>query len=202
MLEGANIKSGDNVLVSAAAGGVGSVAGQIARIKGASKVVGITGSAAKCDWLCDEVGYTAAINYKTDSLDQKLGQLFPDGIDVFLDCVGGEILDTALKHLAMRARVAIAGFISTQYLPGSVAGPGNYNNLLFKRARMQGFVYFDYWDRYAEAEAQLGKWYDDGLLIDTEYLTQGLENMPAALADLFTGKNRGIAICQVNADPS
>jgi NADPH-dependent curcumin reductase CurA len=200
MLEGANIKSGDNVLVSAAAGGVGSVAGQIARIKGASKVVGITGSAAKCDWLCDEVGYTAAINYKTDSLDQKLGQLFPDGIDVFLDCVGGEILDTGLKHLAMHARVALAGFIATQYLPDPPTGPANYNQLLFKRARMQGFVYFDYWDRYDEAETQLAKWYDDGLLVNTEYLTEGLENMPAALADLFTGGNHGIALCRVSAD--
>jgi NADPH-dependent curcumin reductase CurA len=201
MLENANIKHGDNVLVSAAAGGVGSVAGQVARIKGASNVVGITGSAAKCDWLCDEVGYTAAINYKTDNLDQELDRLFPDGIDVFLDCVGGEILDTGLKHLAMHARIAIAGFIATQYLPGPPTGPANYINLLFKRASMQGFVYFDYWDRYDEAETQLAKWYDDGLLLNTEYLTEGLENMPAALADLFTGGNHGIAICRVNADP-
>jgi NADPH-dependent curcumin reductase CurA len=197
LLEGGQIKAGDNVLISAAAGGVGSVAGQIARIKGANKVVGLTGTDEKCAWLCDELGYTAAINYTSANLDEKLREHFPDGIDLFLDSVGGTILNTALGHLAMHARVAIGGYISTQYSADTSNGPSNYYNLLFKRARMQGFIYFDYWDRYDEAEQALCKWYDEGLLVNTEYLTEGLENMPAALSDLFTGKNMGIAICKL-----
>jgi NADPH-dependent curcumin reductase CurA len=197
LLEGGQLKAGDNVLISAAAGGVGSVAGQIARIKGAHKVVGLTGTDEKCAWLCNELGYTAAINYTSANLDEQLSEHFPEGIDLFLDGVGGDILNTALGHLAMHARVAIGGYISTQYSSDTSNGPGNYYNLLFKRARMQGFVYFDYWDRYAEAEQTLCKWYDEGRLVNTEYLTEGLENMPAALGDLFTGKNQGIAICKV-----
>lgn len=201
MLEGASIKNGDNVLISAAAGGVGSVAGQVARNLGANKVVGISGSDDKCAWLRNTVGYADAINYKTDDLDERLGELFPRGVDAYFDNVGGDILNTALNHLAMHARVAISGFIATQYSSGQPTGPDNYHNLVFKRARMQGFVYFDYWDRYDEAERQLCEWYDAGLLVNTEYLTEGLENMPAALADLFSGNNRGIAICRVSDDP-
>lgn len=200
LLEGAEVKSGDNVLISAAAGGVGSVAGQVARNMGAAHVVGIAGSAQKCAWLCNELGYDAAINYKADNLDSKLNEYFPNGIDIFLDNVGGEILNTALAHLARNARVAISGFISTQYSAKQHTGPANYPNLLFQRAKMQGFVFFDYWDRYEEAEQQLCAWYDKGLLINTEYLTEGLENMPNALADLFAGNNRGISICRVSPD--
>ena len=201
MLEGARLKSGDNVLISAAAGGVGSVAGQIARIRGANNVIGIAGSDEKCTWLRDTVGYTDAINYKTENLDARLDELLPNGTNVYFDNVGGDILNTALGHMAMHARVAVSGFISTQYSPDPHVGPANYRNLVFKRARMQGFVFFDYWDRYEEAEQQLCEWYDAGLLVNTEYLTDGLENMPAALADLFRGSNHGIAICRVSADP-
>jgi NADPH-dependent curcumin reductase CurA len=197
LLEGGQLKAGDNVLISAAAGGVGSVAGQIARIKGAQKVIGITSTDEKCAWLCDELGYSAAINYKTANLDEKLAEHFPEGIDLFLDSVGGNILNTTLKHLAMHARIAMGGYISTQYSAAASQGPDNYYNLLFKRARMQGFIYFDYWDRYDEAEQALSNWYDQGMLVNTEYLTDGLENMPAALSDLFTGKNQGIALLKV-----
>ena len=154
LLEGAHLKTGDNVLISAAAGGVGSVAGQIARIKGANNVIGIAGSEEKCAWLRDTIGYTDAINYKTENLHARLGELFPDGIDVYFDNVGGDTLNIALNHLAMHARIAISGFISTQYSADQPVGPANYRNLLFKRARMQGFVFFDYWDRYEQAEKQ------------------------------------------------
>lgn len=197
--EAAKLAVGDNVLISGAAGGVGSVAGQIARLKGAGTVAGIAGSDAKCRWLIDELGYSAAINYKTENLNERLAELFPTGIDVFFDNVGGAALDSALAHLALRARVAISGFISTQYAKDEPAGPANYRQLVFKRARMQGFVYFDYWDRYAEAEAALTAWYDQGGLIDTECLYDGLERMPDALAGLFTGANRGISICRVES---
>ena len=200
--EAGEVGPGDNVLISAAAGGIGSVAGQLANIMGAQSVIGIAGSDDKCRWLCDELGFTAAINYKREDLHKRLTELFPDGIDVFFDNVGGATLNTALLHLAMHARVAISGFIATQYGDNTDTGPTNYPQLVFRRARMQGFVYFDYWDRYAEAERKLKDWYDAGELVSTESVDDGLENMPAALATLFTGTNRGIKLCRVADDPS
>ena len=201
MQEAAEIKANDNVLISAAAGGVGSVAGQIARIKGADKVVGLASTDAKCRWLIKSLGYTAAINYRQQDVAEQLATLFPNGIDVYFDNVGGEILDMALQHLAMHARVALSGFIATQYSSDLPTGPAHYTQLLFKRARMQGFIYFDYWDRYSEAEAQLVDWYRQGLLVNCETVDDGLERMPDALASLFTGGNQGIKICRVGPDP-
>jgi NADPH-dependent curcumin reductase CurA len=195
--EAGRLRAGDNVLVSAAAGGVGSCAGQIARIKGAAKVVGLTGSDDKCAWLTNKLGFDAAVNYRTGNLDEQLTELFPEGIDVFFDNVGGEILDCALQHLAMHARIALAGYISTQYAPEGTRGPANYHHLIFSHASMNGFIFFDYWDRYTEAETVLNDWYRRGELINTETLSQGLEHMPAALAGLFSGANRGIAVCRV-----
>jgi len=164
-------------------------------------VVGITSTEEKCRWLCDELGFDAAINYRTDNLNQKLDELFPEGIDVYYDNVGGDILDTALQHLAMQARVIIAGFISTDYETTPSPGPAHYKNILRKRARMQGFVFFDYWDRYDEAEQFLKKWYAEGALHDCEDLDEGLENMPESLASLFTGSNLGCKVCRIAPDP-
>ncbi|MEC9375160.1 MAG: NADP-dependent oxidoreductase [Pseudomonadota bacterium] len=199
--EAGRIKPGDNVLVSAAAGGVGSVAGQIARIKDAGIVVGISSTDQKCQWLCNELGYDVAINYKSENLDNRIRELFPDGVDVFFDNVGGEILNTCLKHLAMNARIALGGYISTQYNEKIFSGPTHYTQLINKRASMQGFVYFDYWDRYAEAEQALVDWYHKGLLTNSESIDEGLEMMPKSLASLFTGENRGIKLCRVSPDP-
>jgi NADPH-dependent curcumin reductase CurA len=201
LLEVGQLKPGQNVLVSAAAGGVGSAAGQIARIHGANKVVGITGTDEKCRWLVEGLGYDAAINYKTQDLSQRLGELFPDGIDIFFDNVGGDILDTALDNLAMHARVLICGFISTDYSPGPHRGPINYRKIVYKRARIEGFIVFDYWDRYGDAEADLLRWYRDGILKNTEDIDEGLEKMPESLASLFTGGNIGVKICRVRPDP-
>ncbi|MGI9290856.1 MAG: zinc-binding dehydrogenase [Gammaproteobacteria bacterium] len=197
LTEGGGIKPGDNVLISAAAGGVGSCAGQIARLLGANTVVGITGSHDKSRWLVDTLGYTAAINHQTDRLDEKLAELFPDGIDLYLDGIGGEMLNTALNHLAMNARISVLGYLSTQYEETNPTLLTNHHQLLFKRASMQGCIYFDYWNRYQSIEKQLCEWFDSGELINTEYLTKGLENMPSALADLFTGGNQGIAVCSI-----
>jgi NADPH-dependent curcumin reductase CurA len=199
--EGGQIKAGDNVLISAAAGGVGSVAGQIARIKGAEAVVGMASSDEKCHWLCEELGFSAAINYRSEDVNEQLAQLFPNGVDLYFDNVGGEILDVVLNHLAMQGRIALSGFISTQYADAPRVGPVNYTQLLFKRAQMRGFVYFDYWDRYDEAEAALSQWYESGKLINSETIDDGLEEMPESLASLFTGGNRGIKICRVSPDP-
>ena len=199
--EAGQLKAGDNVLVSAAAGGVGSTACQIARLRGASQVVGICGSDAKCSWLIDELGVTAAINYKDGNLEARIAELFPNGVDLFFDNVGGNILNAALGNLAMHARVALCGFIATDYATDPVPGPINYRKLVMKRARMQGFIVFDYWDRYGEAENALRSWYETGELVRAEDVVDGLEQMPAAVAGLFTGGNTGVAICRVSEDP-
>jgi len=201
LLETGRMKPGDNVLISAAAGGVGSAAGQIARIRGAGQVVGITGSDAKCRWLIDQLGYDAVINYKTEDVGERIAALFPDGIDVFFDNVGGDILNEALANLALHARVVICGFIATNYSPGPHHGPINYQFLVYKRARMEGFVVFDYWDRFEDAEKDLLSWYREGLLKNTEDVDEGLEKMPESLASLFTGGNTGVKICRVSPDP-
>ena len=135
----------------------------------------MTGSNEKCRWLVEDLGAYAAINYRTDNVDQCLEKLFPDGIDVMFDNVGGQLLNTALDHLAMNARVALCGFIATDYKAGPLAGPINYRELIHRRARMQGFVVFDYWERWAEAEAALLDWYRDGKLVNCEDVDEGLE---------------------------
>jgi NADPH-dependent curcumin reductase len=201
LLDVGALKAGDNVLVSAAAGGVGSVAGQIARIRGAKLVVGTAGSDAKCRWLCEELGFDAAINYRTENVPDRLAELFPGGIDVFFDNVGGEILNAGLAQLALHARVVICGFISSDYSPGPHPGPTNYQCIVYKRARMEGFVVFDYWNRYQEAERDLLGWFRQGLLKTTDDIDVGLEKMPMALASLFTGGNTGVKICRVAPDP-
>ena len=202
LLDVGAMRAGDAVLVSAAAGGVGSIAGQIAKLRGARLVVGTAGSEAKCRWLREELGYDAVINYRTENVDDRLGELFPDGIDVFFDNVGGEILNTALAHLALRARVVICGFIATDYSPGPHPGPINSQHIVYKRARIEGLVVFDYWDRYHEAERDLLDWYRQGTLKIVEDVTEGLEHMPDALASLFTGANTGVKICRVAPDPA
>jgi len=201
LLEVGQMKAGENVLVSAAAGGVGSAAGQIARIRGAKQVVGIAGSEAKCKWLVDELGYDAVINYKMENTGERIAELFPDGIDVFFDNVGGDILNAALANLAMHARVVICGFISTDYSPGPHYGPINYQCIVYKRARIEGFIVFDYWDRYEEAKQDLLSWFREGLLKNTEDEDDGLEKMPESLASLFRGGNTGVKICRVSPDP-
>jgi NADPH-dependent curcumin reductase CurA len=199
--EAGGLRPGDNVLVSAAAGGVGSMAGQIARLTGAARTVGIAGTAGKCEWLCKALGFDAAINYRTDDLAARLRELFPGGIDLFFDNVGGEILDLALANLARGARVAVCGYIASDYAEHK-SGPVNYRHLVYQRARMQGFVVFDYWQRFAEAEAALTAWYRAGQLHDCEDLDEGLERMPDSLRSLFTGRNRGVRLCRVAPDPA
>lgn len=201
LLDVGALRAGETVVISAAAGGVGSVAGQIARIRGAGQVIGIAGTNGKCDWLRSELGLHETINYRSQPVAGRLRELCPDGVDVFFDNVGGEVLNDVLGHLAIGARIAICGFISTDYDPDARHGPINYRKLVTRRARMQGFVVFDYWDRFAEAEADLQNWFRSGLLVNCEDVTEGLDRMPEALASLFTGENRGIKICRVAPDP-
>lgn len=201
LLETGQLKEGDNVLVSAAAGGIGSAAGQIARIKGAKKVVGIAGSDEKCQWLKNELRYDEVINYKSENVGERIKELFPEGIDLFFDNVGGDILNEALGNLAMHARIVICGFIATDYSPGPHHGPINYQRIVYKRARIEGFVVFDYWDQYEKAENDLLEWYRAGELVNAEDEDDGLEKMPDSLGSLFRGGNTGVKICRVSPDP-
>ncbi|NKB44795.1 MAG: zinc-binding dehydrogenase [Alphaproteobacteria bacterium] len=194
------LQAGDTVVVSAAAGGIGSVAGQIARIAGC-RVIGIAGGPEKCQWITEGLGYDCAIDYKSESVGERLDELCPSGVDVFFDNVGGEILDSVLGRLALNARVVICGFIATDYREDLNQGPRNYKNLVRKRARMEGFFIFDYRHRFQEAEGRLRNWYEDGLLLNCEDVDDGLEQMPGTLGSLFTGGNKGIKLCRVSPDP-
>lgn len=192
-------KEGETVLVSAAAGAVGSVVGQIAKLKGC-RVVGIAGGPEKCGWIVDELGFDAAIDYKNEDVPQALRQRCPEGIDVYFDNVGGEILDAALARLARGARVVICGAISQYNNIDSMRGPSNYMSLLVNRARMEGFVVIDYMSRYPEAMREMAGWIAEGRLIAREDVAEGFESFPDALAKLFRGENVGKLVLKVAGD--
>jgi NADPH-dependent curcumin reductase CurA len=188
-------KQGETVVVSGAAGAVGSVVGQIAKIKGC-RVVGIAGGADKCRYVVSELGFDAAIDYKHEDLIEGLKKHCPKGIDVYFDNVGGLILDAALAFLARGARIPICGAIS-QYNSKTIEGPKNYLSLLINRARMQGFVVFDYADRYSEAAVQMAGWMMAGKLKSREDIVPGLGTFPETLLKLFTGDNNGKLVIKV-----
>lgn len=190
-------KAGETVLVSAAAGAVGSVVGQIAKIKGC-RVVGIAGGAEKSAYLKEELGFDEAIDYKDENLSLRsaLMEACPDGVDVYFDNVGGKMLDTVLTRLRMKARVVICGAIS-QYNERKYYGPANYMSLLVNRAKMEGFVVFDYKDRYAEAIGQMAKWTQEDKLKSKEEIHEGLANFPEALLRLFSGEKLGKLVLKV-----
>jgi len=190
LLDTGRLKEGDTVVVSGAAGAVGSVAGQIAKIKGC-QVIGIAGGQEKCRLVTEEFGFDAAIDYRLPDLRRTLRELAPGGVDVYFDNVGGEILDDVLVCLARKARIAICGAIS-QYNETQVRGPANYMMLLVARASMTGFLVFDYADRYPEAMAELAGWYRSGQLVSRETLVSGgVEDFPETLLKLFEGANTG-----------
>ena len=189
-------QAGDTVVVSGAAGAVGTVVGQLAKIKGC-RVVGIAGGAEKCRFLIDELGFDAAIDYKSEDLRKALREHCPQGIDVYFDNVGGEILDLALAQLAMHARVVICGAISQYNATEGVKGPANYLSLLVNRARMQGMVVFDYAARYGEAAREMGGWLADGRLQSREDIVEGFDTFPDALLKLFRGENTGKLLLKI-----
>jgi NADPH-dependent curcumin reductase len=180
---------GETVAVSGAAGAVGASAGQIAKIKGA-RAVGIAGGPEKCALLMEEFGYDAAIDYKSENVPAALKQHCPDGVDVYFDNVGGDILDAVLTRLALGARVVICGAVS-QYNSPEMKGPKNYMSLLVNRASMSGFVVFDYASRYAEAAREMGAWMAEGRLKSREDVVEGLDTFPETLLRLFKGENTG-----------
>jgi NADPH-dependent curcumin reductase CurA len=197
MLDLGQPKPGQTVLVSGAAGATGSVAGQIARIKGC-RVVGIAGGADKCKWLKKQARFDGVIDYKSEDVDVRIGKLCPKGVDIFFDNVGGDILEAALNHLAMHARVVLCGGISGYNATKPIPGPANLMNLVIMRARMEGFIVIDYMDRAHTAVPELLGWISAGELVFQEDIQEGFKNIPATLTRLFTGKNVGKQLLKID----
>jgi len=199
ILEVGKIKEGDVVVVSGAAGAVGSIVGQIAKIKGCT-VIGIAGGADKCNYIVEELGFDAAIDYKNEDVNSRLKEECPKGLDVYFDNVGGEILDFALSRLRMNARIVICGAISQYNNKTAIKGPSNYLSLLVNRATMQGMVVFDWANRYGEAAMAMGTWLSQGKLKSKEAIYEGIENFPETYNRLFTGEKLGKLVLKVIED--
>lgn len=190
------IKEGDVVLVSGAAGAVGSIVGQIAKIKGC-KVIGIAGGEKKCKYVKEELGFDGVIDYKSENLHTALKRECPKGIDVYFDNVGGEILDAALARLRMHARVVICGAISQYNNKENVKGPSNYLSLLVNRATMQGMVVMDYAKDFGKAAKEMGGWLAQGKLKSKEDVYEGIENFHETFLRLFSGDKMGKLVLKV-----
>ncbi|MDF1720049.1 MAG: NADP-dependent oxidoreductase [Minwuia sp.] len=194
-------KPGETVVVSAAAGSVGIFVGQIAKALGC-RAVGIAGGAEKCAWLTEELGFDAAIDYRGGNLFRELKAACPDGVDIYFDNVGGEILETVLFQMNMKGRVVCCGAVS-QYNATAPTGPRNLPGLVVvKRLRMEGFIVMDFEDQDAKAVADLSGWVKDGQVKVVEDIVEGLENAPAALVGLLAGANRGKRMVRVAPDPA
>ena len=192
-------KAGETVVVSGAAGAVGQTVGQLAKIKGC-RVVGIAGGKAKCDWVVNELGFDACIDYKGGSVRDGLKEHCPNGVDIYFDNVGGEILDHVLAKINRKARIIICGAISQYNNTTAVQGPKNYLSLLVNRARMEGIVVFDYADRYGIAIAEMAGYLKDGKMKSKEDIVFGIETFPETLLKLFNGENFGKLVLQVAAE--
>lgn len=197
LLDVGDPKEGETLLVSGAAGAVGSMVGQIGKIKGC-RVVGIAGGEAKCKYVVEELGFDACIDYKNEHVYKGIKKHCPDGIDVYFDNVGGDILDYALANINLHARVVICGAISQYNNMRSVNGPTNYLSLLVNRAKMEGFVIIDYYKRYGEAAMVMGQWLAQGKLKTKEHIEEGIENFQDTLMRLFNGDKRGKLILKID----
>ncbi|HYL05121.1 MAG TPA: NADP-dependent oxidoreductase [Thermoanaerobaculia bacterium] len=196
LLDTGQAKAGNTVVVSAAAGAVGMVVGQIAKLLGC-RAVGIAGGPEKCRFIVQELGFDGAIDYRAEDVKEALRRHCPQGIDVYFDNVGGDILDAALTRLARGARVVVCGAISQYNRTEPVKGPSNYLALLVQRASMKGMVVLDYADRYAEAARTMAGWMAAGKLKSREEIVTGLESFPDALLKLFRGENVGKLLLEV-----
>jgi NADPH-dependent curcumin reductase CurA len=196
LLDVGQAKAGDTVVVSGAAGAVGMLVGQIAKIKGC-RVVGIAGGPAKCAYVVKELGFDACIDYKAEDLKKALQTHCPQGVNVYFDNAGGEILDAVLLFLARGARVVICGAISQYNSTGGVKGPSNYLSLLVNGARMEGFVVFHFAARYGEGVREMATWMAQGKLKSKEDIVEGLETFPETLLKLFSGENFGKLVLKV-----
>jgi hypothetical protein len=196
LLDTGQPKPGDTVVVSAAAGAVGAIVGQIAKIKNCH-VVGIAGGPEKCRHVVEDLGFDAAVDYKSEDVRRSLRQHCPKGIDVYFDNVGGTILEAALANLARGARIVICGAISQYCSTVPVAGPSNYMSLLTNRASMKGMLVMDYFDRYPQAGAEMAQWMAATKLKSREDIVEGLETFPETLLKLFKGENNGKLMLKV-----
>jgi NADPH-dependent curcumin reductase CurA len=192
-------RAGDTVLVSAAAGAVGSVAGQLARIAGC-RAVGVAGGPDKCAYVTGTLGLDAAVDYRAPSLRSAIHEACPDGIDVYFDNVGGAVLNAALTNLAMHARVVVCGAISQYNAESATPGPSNYMALLVRRATMSGFLVFDHSAEYRSARRRLARWVADGRLVAPETIVAGtVEDFHAVFLRLFSGANIGKLVLDISA---
>ncbi len=202
LLEAGKIKEGETVLMSAAAGAVGSVGGQIAKIKGC-RVVGLAGTDEKCRWIQEELGYDAAINYRScGDLEAAIRGACPEGVDVFFDNVGGAILDAALLNLRHRARIVFCGAIASYNASEPVPGPYNYWQILARSATVQGYLVSDYLGQFPQGIAQLGDWIEQGRIHFREEIVDGFENTLDTFLKLFDGSNEGKLIIRLAAAPA
>ena len=192
---------GETLVVSAAAGAVGSLVGQLGKLHGC-RVVGIAGSDEKCSWLTTELGFDAAVNYRREPVAEALAASCPEGIDVYFDNVGGDILEAALSGINDRARIVVCGMISQYNAIEPPPGPRNLGNLLIHRARMEGFIVLDYFLRASEAIEALGAWVSEGRLRYRVHVVEGLEEAPAALNYLFDGRNKGKLVIKLAEPPA
>lgn len=196
LLDVGQAEAGQTVVVSAASGAVGALVGQIARIRGC-RVVGLAGGPEKCAYVTDELGFDACIDYKADGMFKALAAAVPDRIDCYFDNTGGPILEACLSLLARRARIVLCGAIAGYNDPAKASGPRNYMALLVARARMEGFVVFDYADRFAAAQADIGGWLRSGEVKPLEDIRDGIDTFPASLNDLYSGGNFGKLIVRI-----
>jgi len=192
------MKEGDVVVVSGAAGATGSVVGQIAKARGASKVVGIAGGPEKCAEVVEKYGFDECLDYREDRLRQRIRAACPDGVDLYFDNVGGEILDAVLTNIALHARVVLCGAISQYNATGARRGAENTSMLITRRGRMEGFIVLDFASRFVEAQTELATMVLSGQLHHQEHLVKGLEKAPDALNLLFSGGNHGKTLVVVD----
>ncbi len=193
-------ESGETVVVAAASGAVGSMVGQIARLKGC-RAVGITSSAEKCRWLTESLGFEAAINYQTSELSSALSQACSQGIDIYFENVGGTILDTVLTQMNLFGRIPLCGLISTYNAINPLSGPDNFEQILMKRLRVQGFIILDYASRFEKALVEMQQWFREGKIKYAEEIISGLENAPQAIEKLFNGNKVGKLLIKVSEEP-
>ncbi len=189
-------QAGETVVVSAAAGAVGSIVGQIAKIKGC-RVVGLAGTDEKCAWIRDELGFDAAVNYRTEEVPSALAAACPTGIDLYFDNVGGAILDACLPLMNLNGRIVFCGLISQLNAAEPVPGPYNYPMIVMKRLRVEGFIILDFMHRYPEAIAVLGQWLAEGKIQVRTEIVDGLENALQTVKKLYTGANTGKLMIRV-----
>jgi NADPH-dependent curcumin reductase CurA len=195
--DGLKVKPADTVVISAATGATGSIAGGICKALGAKRVIGIAGGAEKCRWIVQKAGYDAAIDYKSDNIGERLTQLCPEGVDAYFDNVGGEILDTLLMHMAPRGRILICGAMSSGYVSETIPGPSNFMRICTHMLTVQGFLLFFYRDVLQQGAEQLGRWVAEKKVYVAENIVEGFEKAPELLPTVFSGKSPGKLILKI-----